>query len=94
MQVLQEHGKAFLSEMNSKAIAVTLRSLSIIPDDVATVIQDSNSREKANGLLLTFLKEDATVDQVQRIFGIAKNTEYGRMKTFAADILEKLQQSS
>lgn len=71
-------------------ISTTLKALDLIPESVAYDIQHSKCREDANGHLLTFLKEEATREQVQGVFQIASvKAGYGRMKEFTADFLQK-----
>ena len=94
MQVINENSKRFLQEMNAKAIALTLRVLDLIPERIEYHIQHSMSRGDANGHLLTYLKEDATEEQVQGVFKVASETEYGRMSDFAAKFLQTLQQGA
>ena len=95
MQVVKENSKRFLEEMNAKAIALTLRVLDLIPERIEYHIQHSMSRGDANGHLLTYLKEDATVEQVQSIFKVAsEKAGYGRMNEFAANCLQTLQQGA
>ena len=92
MKVLEEQSPTFLQEMNSTAIAPTLRGLGLIPARVSNGIQRSECREDANQCLLTFLKEDATEEQVLCVFRSASEEKsFGRMHKFAADILQQLQ---
>ena len=93
MKVIKENSKRFLQEMNAKAIALTLRVLDLIPERIEYHIQHSMSRGEANGHLLTYLKEDATEEQVLAVFKVAsEEAGYGRMSEFAANVLQKLQQ--
>ena len=95
VQVIQENSKRFLVEMNAKAVAMTLFVLEVIPERVKYDIDHSKSREDANGHLLTFLKKDATEEQVLQVFKAAsEKTGYGMMNEFAASILHKLQQGA
>ena len=95
VQVIQENSKRFLVEMNAEAVAMTLFVLEVIPERVKYDIDHSKSREDANGHLLTFLKKDATEDQVLQIFKAAsEKTGYGMMNEFATSILHKLQQGA
>ena len=94
MQVINENSKRFLEEMNAKAIALILRVLDLIPERIEYHIQHSVSRGDANGHLLTYLKEDATEEQVQGVFKFASETVYGRMSEFASNILQTLQQGA
>ena len=89
MQVIQEHAAKFLNEMNSEEIASQLKVLNLIPESVEHCIQHSTCREDANGHLLTYLKKDATEEQVRGVFTIASQN-YGRMSEFAANLLQKL----
>ena len=89
MKVLEEQ---FLQEMKSTALAQRLRALSLIPQEVENIIQHSRSEEAANQCLLTFLKENASEEQVLGVFRSASEMEgFGRMQNFAADILHQLQ---
>ena len=94
MQVIKENSKRFLQEMNAKTIALTLYGQDLIPERVKYDIGHSKCREDANGHLLTYLKEDAAVEQVQGVFKVASETEYGRMSEFASNILQTLQQGA
>ena len=95
VQVIQENSEGFLVEMNAKAVAMTLFVLNVIPQRVKYDIDHSKSREDANGHLLTFLKKDATEEQVLQIFKIASEVSgYGKMNEFAASILHRLQQGA
>ena len=92
MQVVQNHAEEFLEKMNCKEIAVQLRALRLIPETVEHEILQSSSRSKANAHLFNYLKEDAKVETVKIIFGIAsKETGYGKMNDFAVDMLQELQ---
>ena len=92
VQVVKKNTAAFLEEMNAKAIASKLRLLSWIPESVEYDINNSKSREDANGHLLTFLTEQASESQLQGTFKVAsEKTDYGRMSQFAANILQQLQ---
>ena len=95
VQVIQENSKRFLVEMNAKAVAMTLFVLEVIPERVKYDIDHSKSREDANGHLLTFLKKDATEEQVLQVFKAASGVSgYGMMNEFAASILHRLQQGA
>ena len=95
MQVLKEQSQDFLQEMNSQAIASTLRGLGLIPESVKNGITHSTCREDANECLLTYLKEDASEKKVRSVFKVAsEKTDYGRMSEFAANIQQKLPQGS
>ena len=89
----QEHAQRFLKEMKSEAIAATLKVMGLIPAEIEHDINHSKSREKANGHLWTFLKQEATEEQVLEVFKVAyEKAGYGKMNKLAADILELLQQ--
>ena len=93
MQVLEEQSQKFLQEMNSQAIASILRGLGLIPESVKNGIKRSTCRDDANECLLTYLKEDATKEQVRGVLKCAsEKTDYGRMSEFAAKLLQKLPQ--
>ena len=93
MQVVQHHAEDFLKEMNSKVIAHELKSLGIIPETVENNIHQSKNKEEANAHLLNHLKEDADEKAVMEVFRAAsEKAGYGKMNTFAADVLRKLQQ--
>ena len=94
MQVIKKNSKRFLQEMNAKAIALTLYGQDLIPESVKHDIETSKCREDSNGHLLMYLKEDATEEQVQGVFKVASETEYGRMSDFAAKFLQTLQQGA
>ena len=92
MKVLEEQSQTFLQEMKSTAIAPTLRGLGLIPEEIRNDIQHSRCKEAANQCLLTFLKEDATEEQVLGVFKSASEEKsFGRMHKFAADILHQMQ---
>ena len=91
--MIDEQSQRFLQEMNSQAIAPTLRTLGLIPESVKNDVKRSTCREDANAHLLTYLKEDATEEKVHEIFKFtSEKTEYGRMSEFAADMRQKLSQ--
>ena len=93
VQVIKKQAKEFLSEMDAKAIARALHGLSLIPEPVKNSILQSMSTQDANAELLTFLKGQASEDQMKAIFKFAsEQTDLGRMSEFAADVLQKLQQ--
>ena len=93
MQVIKENIESFLQEMNSKAIALTLNMLHLIPESVKYDIDQSALREDANGHLLTYLMEYAPEELVLGVFKVAsEEAGYGRMSEFAANVLQKLQQ--
>ena len=78
--------------MNSKVIAHELKALRIIPETVENNIHQSKNKKEANIHLLNHLKEDADEKAVMEVFRIAsKKAGYGKMNTFAADVLKKLQ---
>ena len=90
--MIKENAQEFLKEMNAKAIAMTLKVLDLIPERVEHQINHSVSKEDANAHLFTFLKEEATEEEVQGVFKVAsENVEYGRMSSFAVNIQQKLQ---
>ena len=92
VQVIQDHAKEFLEEMNSKVLAPRLKAHGLIPAIVETDVLQSKSREEANGHLLQHLKEDADMESAMEIFRIASQEQgYGRMRTFANGVLRKLQ---
>ena len=93
MQVISTRCEKFLAEMNSEAIAAKLFNQELIPERVKRCIMQSMSKEDANNHLLTFLREDASTDQVQGILEVAAEAKgYGRMKAFAARVLQEIQQ--
>ena len=92
VQVLEEQSQIFLQVMNSTAIVQKkeVRRLGLIPERVINI--KHTSREDANECLLTFLKEEATEEQVLGVFKVAsEERSFGRMSKFAADILQRLQ---
>ena len=92
MQVVQDHAKEFLEEMNSGVLAPRLKAQGLIPAIVETNVLQSKSREEANAHLLQHLKEDADMESAMEIFRIASQEQgYGRMNTFADVVLRKLQ---
>ena len=93
VQVIQDHTKEFLQEMNAKEIAPKLKELKVIPDSVKFDILQSKTKELANVHLLQHLREDAAEEAVKEVFRIASAEEcYGKMNTFAAVVLKKLGQ--
>ena len=92
-QVLQDHAKEFLDQMNSKEIAPQLKTLKLIPDVVESDIFQAKTKELANARLFNHLKEDADEKAVREVFRFASEKDgYGKMNTFAAGVLRKLQQ--
>lgn len=90
-EVIQDH-EAFLKEMSCKEIAHELESLGIIPESVKCNILQSKNDKEANAHLLQHLNKDADEESVRRVFKIASEmADFGRMNTFAADMLRKLQ---
>ena len=78
--------------MNSKEIAPQLKTLKLIPEAVESDILQAKTRELANARLLNHLKEDADEKAVREVFRIAsEEAGYGKMNTFAAGVLRKLQ---
>ena len=78
--------------MNAKKIAPKLKEYKLIPEPVEFDILQSKSKELANICLLRHLKEDAAEEAAMKVFRIASEmTSYGKMNTFAAGILRKLQ---
>ena len=92
MQVVQDHAEEFLEIMDSKEIAIQLRVLELIPETVEYDIRQSSSTGKANAHLLNYLKVEAKVETMKKIFRIAsKEAGYERMNDFAAGVLRELQ---
>ena len=78
--------------MNAKEIAPKLKECELIPDSVEFDILHSKTKELANICLLRHLKVDADEEAATKVFGIASEmTSYGKMNTFAAGVLRKLQ---
>ena len=78
--------------MNAKEIAPKLKEYKLIPEPVEFDILQSKSKELANICLLRHLKEDAAEEAAMKVFRIASEmTSYGKMNTFAAGVLRKLQ---
>ena len=78
--------------MNAGAIRQTLKSLDLIPPQVATDIERTGSRKDANNCLLQYMKEDADEKRVQGILEIASKAEsFGIMNIFATGILRNQQ---
>ena len=93
VQVIKKQAKEFLSEMDAKAIARALHGLELIPESVKNSILQSMSTQDANVELLTFLRSQATEDQMKAIFQCAsEQTVHGNMSAFAASILKQLPQ--
>ena len=91
MQVLQDHAKEFIDQMNSKVIAHELKSLGIIPENIECDVLQSKNKEESNAHLFNHLKEDADEKAVREVFRIASDkTGYGKMNTFAGSVLRKL----
>ena len=92
VQVVQNHTEEILEKMNCKEIVSKLRTLALIPENVENDILHSKSKEDANAHLLKHLKEEADDEVVREVLRIAFEEEgYGRMNTFAAFMLRKLQ---
>ena len=92
VQVITEHREEFLQEMNATAIALQLQVQGLISESVKRDIDQSKCMEDANGHLLTFLLTGASEIQVQQTFKVAsERMDYGRMRQFAASILQQLQ---
>ena len=90
--MLDEQSRTFLQEMNSTIIAAKLRGLGLIPERVMNDIQHSRSKEEANQCLLTFLKDDASEEQVHGVFKSAsEDRSCGRMCEFASNTLHQLE---
>ena len=95
VQVLQDHAEEFFEKMNSKVIAPQLKALGLIPEAVECDIRESGSKEEANALLFSHLKENANRKAVINVFGVASDEAgYGKMNTFAASVLKKLPQQT
>ena len=92
VQVIQDHAKDFLDEMNCEEIIPELETLAI-PESVGNRIRHSKTRTDANNCLFKYLKEDADEKTVSEVFRIASEKQgFGRMNDFAAFMLRKLQQ--
>ena len=92
MQVVQDHAEEFLEKMNSKEIVIQLKALELIPEAVEYDIRQSSSMVKANAHLLNYLKVEAKMETMKKIFRIAsKEAGYERMNDFAASMLRELQ---
>ena len=92
MQVLQKNRMRFLQEMNARALVKTLRVMNLIPETVVHSISISTNEEECNNKLLTHLKEDASAEQVLKVFKVAsEETAYTKMREFATDVLKRLQ---
>ena len=92
-QVLQKSSAEFVDKMNSQVIAPTLCTLGLIPDKVKlAIVQPTMTREEANDQLFQYIiKEVDNVKTVREIFDFAaKKPAYGKMNTFAKDMLKKL----
>ena len=90
VQIVLDNEEEFLKNMNSKVLAHLLTAFELIPEAVECDILQSKSREEANGHLLNHLKEDTDEMSVMELFRIASEmTGYGKMITFAADVLRK-----
>ena len=93
MQVISKRCKEFLEKMNAEPIATELLAQGLITQPVERSIKQSNSKEESNSHLLTFLKGDASTDQVQECLKYAAEAKgYGRMNAFAARVLQEIQQ--
>ena len=93
VQVIKKQAKEFLSEMDAQAIARALHGMALIPEPVKNSILQSMSTQDANVELLTFLRSQATEDQMKAIFQCAsEQTVHGNMSAFAASILKQLPQ--
>ena len=93
MQILIDNADEFLSKMNSRALAIKLKAKELIPEDVEYRITHATTRDDCNGILLSYLKEDATRERVLNIFEVASEKRSGsNMAEFAVMILEKMQQ--
>ena len=91
-QVIQDHTEEFLKEMIAKEIAPKLKEYKLIPESVEFDILQSKTKELANICLLRHLKENADEEAATKVFRIAsERTSYGKMNTFAAGVLRKLQ---
>ena len=83
----------FLQEMNAAAISRSLGAIDLIPERLVHVITPSTNREDCNAELLAFLMDDASKEQILGVFRVAFECKgYGRMNSFAAGILQHLQQ--
>ena len=92
VQVIQDHTEEFLEEMNSAVLAHQLKASGLIPAIIENNLLQSKNKKEANARLLQHLKEDADMKSVVEIFKIASQEPgYGRMNTFAAGVLMKLQ---
>ena len=93
MQLIQDHNEEFLEEMNCTVLVPYLKALGLIPAIIENNVLQSKNRKEANAHLLQHLKEDADEESVMEVFRIAASQEraYGRMTTFADDVLRKLQ---
>lgn len=93
--VLMEERKAFLSEVNSKAIAGEAKDEGIISESVKSDVMDGKSKSDQNRALFSHVREQATPEMARKICDIMIASEgNSRMNTFGRRLLHKLEKVS
>lgn len=83
--------KDFQEVMCAEEMAVQLRTLELIPEELKRDILNSRNEKDANSYLLTYLRKKADEKTVREILEHASTMEgYGKMNAFAAGVLRKL----
>ena len=93
VQILEKHQERFVSDIDAKGIAVTLKQESVIPEAIATDIANARSKTEGNKVLYDHLQSQATEDDLKRLFRVCSMEKgYSRMNSCGKDMLEELEQ--
>lgn len=92
VQILEANAKDFLNKMNAEDLAGSLIGLNCLSHAAHRDIQRARSPADANSRLLLYMKQDADKETVLKIFNTAaEQNDHANMKSFATEMLQKLQ---
>ena len=92
-QILEKHQERFISDMDAKEMAGTLKQKRVIPPEIATDIANARSPMKANEVLYDHLQSQASEDDLKRLFQLCSERQgYSKMSTFGKHTLGELEQ--
>ena len=91
--LLEKYRELFISDMDAKEIALTLKQIGVIPEGIATDIANARSKKAANEVLYGHLFSQASEDGLKRLFEVCSEEKgYSKMNAFGKDMLEELEQ--
>ena len=92
-QILEKHQERFISDMDAKEMAGTLKEKRVIPPEIETDIANARSPMKANEVLYDHLQSQASEDDLKRLFQLCSERQgYSKMSTFGKHMLGELGQ--